>query len=196
MSTQGFLNTWPSPRHGDSVKQNIYLSLHCSHALTVCIFKSAPSLFLRPLITCSDCHNLVWIFFHLSVLCSLLFLLLPDCFLMDKLCLLTVPSPPPHRPSLTFHRQTPFCPLSHSLCISMGVRPPRWTQTQVDSSCGGGIYSPVGFLTPNLPTNPQPPRHTQAHLASGGSVSLLALDTCLSLHNIKSSYLIWTVIMS
>lgn len=135
-------------------------------------------------------------FFHLSVLCSLLFLLLPDCFLMDKLCLLTVPSPPPHRPSLTFHRQTPFCPLSHIRCISIGVRPPRWTQTQVDSSCGGGIYSPVGFLTPNLPTNPQPPRHTQAHLASGGSVSLLALDTCLSLHNIKSSYLIWTVIMS
>lgn len=39
--------------------------------------------------------------------------------------------------SFTFHRQTPFCPLSHSRCISIGVRPPRWTQTQVDSSCGG-----------------------------------------------------------
>lgn len=99
--------------------------------------------------------------------------------------------------SFTFHRQTPFCPLSHSRCISIGVRPPRWTQTQVDSSCGGGDL--LSCRLPDAQSAHQPTHthsHTQAHLASGGSVSLLALDTCLSLHNIKSSYLIWTVIMS
>lgn len=144
-----------------------------------------------------------WIFFHLSVLCSLLpllFLLLLDYFLMDKLSPLTVPSPPPHRPSLTFHRQTPFCPLSHTRCISIGVRPPRWTQTQVDSSLWWGNLLSCRLpdaQSAHQPTTPPQHSHThKAHLASGGSVSLLALDTCLSLRNIKSSYLIWTVIMS
>lgn len=37
-------NHWPTPHHGDTVKQNVYLSLRSSHTLAVYILKSASSL--------------------------------------------------------------------------------------------------------------------------------------------------------
>lgn len=83
--------------------------------------------------------------------------------------------------------------LSSCQCRPIGVRPPRWAQTQVDRYHGGELR---GCRLPDAWPAPPPPVHAHTHLASGGSVSLLTLDTRLSWCNIKSSHLIWTVIMS
>lgn len=185
----------------ETVKQNIYLSLCSSHTLTVCIFKSAPSLFFQSL------HRLLWLsqphfvspfISQFFVRC---FLSLADFNWIDSFQInflssqLLLPPSCLHLHSLLFQRQTLSSlsyTLSHCQCNSIGVRPPRRAQTQVDSYRGGEASLLSASWRPTCP----PHTHTHAHLASGGSVSSLALGTCLSWCNIKSSHLIWTVIMS
>lgn len=64
-------NHWPTPHHGDTVKQNVYLSLHSSHTLAVYILKFAASLFIQSLH-----HLLITSLLSFSALCFL-FPLLP-----------------------------------------------------------------------------------------------------------------------
>lgn len=66
-------NHWPTPHHGDTVKQNVYLSLRSSHTLAVCILKSAASL---SLFIQSLHHLLITSLLSFSALCFL-FPLLP-----------------------------------------------------------------------------------------------------------------------
>lgn len=159
---------WLSTRHRGKAKKNMNPSLHPGHALSVCIFKSAPCLFFQlhdHTLWPSQPHLNLFSLFSVSSSSAAS----ADCFLMVKLSLLAVPS-------LPFNLTLRLPSLSAALRLSGAFIP-------LVSDLPGGRrhrYKATLLSASWRPICPPPLQCTHSHLASGGSVSLLALDRCLA----------------